>query len=158
MHFRPSCIALKPHSVFVLDNSTGTVCQAPGTFWDVRVWVAGLTNIRVTGIIIPEAGMIESGPAIECPMPRMKGFYKILQQPPRHHDSANLKILYYFWILDIYVQQVFSSGVIKRRSYKVIGGRGIAFVKVDPCRSLNSVGSPWSTDVSLRFGERSALM
>ena len=120
--------------------------------------MAGLTNIRVTGIIIPEAGMIESGPAIECPMPRMKGFYKILQQPPRHHDSANLKILYYFWILDICVQQVFSSGVIKRRSYKVIGGRGIALVKVDPCRSLNSVGSPWSTDVSLRFGERSALM
>jgi len=28
-----------------------------------------------------------------------------------------------------------------RRSYKVICGRGIAFVKTDPCRSLDAVGS-----------------
>lgn len=44
------------------------------------------------------------------------------------------------------------------RSYKVIRGRGVAFVNIDPCRSLNSVGSPCSADVSLWFGEHSVLL
>jgi hypothetical protein len=48
-----------------------------------------------------------------------------------------------------------------RRSYKVIRGRGIAFVKINPCRLLDADGSTIIMLVSRmyfwRFGERSTF-
>ena len=50
-------------------------------------------------------------------MPRMKGFYKILQQAPRYHDSGNLKS--FFFILDF--RDLRETGIFQHCSNLIFG-------------------------------------